>query len=391
MVLLAPLLIWTTWQVQRRIGSPVLFRQMRPGFEGRSFELLKFRTMADARGVDVTAVAGGSDEDVASGLREMGAKYESIRISRAGLNPVEDWHTIQDLRKIFGRLKPHIVLAYTAKPVIYARLALRQQNAAYYTIITGLGYGFGRESLKQRAVGQIMQALYRRALKHCAGILFQNPDDRSLFLERRIVADASKVHLINGSGVNLERFQPVPLPAKPVFQLVARLIVEKGVRDYVAAARLVRQKHPAARFLLVGATDANPNCVSDEELAAWQREGVVEYLGRLDDVRPAYALASVYVLPSFYREGTPRTVLEAMAMGRPVITTDAPGCRETVMDGVNGFLVPVKNATALADAMEKFIENPTLVASMGQESLRIAREKYDVRKVNAAILGAMGL
>ncbi|MDX1541447.1 MAG: glycosyltransferase, partial [Geminicoccaceae bacterium] len=198
--------------------------------------------------------------------------------------------------------------------------------------------------------------------------------------------------LINGSGVDLRQFSPAPFPATPTFLLIARFLVEKGVRDFVEAARLVRSRHPNVRFVLVGGPDeANPSSIGRAELQGWLDEGIVENPGWLDDVRPAIAASSVYVLPSYYREGTPRTILEALAMGRPVVTTDAPGCRETVRHGVNGWLVPPRDPKALAAALLTFLDDPEPVARMGAESLALAREKYDVDKVNDVMLAAMDL
>jgi glycosyltransferase involved in cell wall biosynthesis len=197
--------------------------------------------------------------------------------------------------------------------------------------------------------------------------------------------------VVNGSGVDLDKFVFIsPLKVKPVFLLIARLIGDKGIREFVQAAQLIQRSYPDCRFLLVGGLDSNPDAISQIELDDWIHNGMVEYLGRLDDVRPAIARASVYVLPS-YREGTPRSVLEAMAMGRAIITTDAPGCRETVIDGENGFLVPVKSVDALVDAMTRFIEDPDLAVRMGKRSREIAEEKYDVHKVNAVMLKEMGI
>ena len=172
--------------------------------------------------------------------------------------------------------------------------------------------------------------------------------------------------------------------------MIARLLGDKGVREYAKAAREIRSSNPGIRFGLVGWVDENPDAISKDELHIWVEEGAIEYLGRLDDVRSAIADSTVYVLPS-YREGTPRTVLEAMAMGRPIITTDAPGCRETVVEGENGYLVPVKSVDALVGAMQKFVDDPDLAARMGRRSRQIAEEKYDVHKVNAVMLREMGI
>jgi glycosyltransferase involved in cell wall biosynthesis len=231
--------------------------------------------------------------------------------------------------------------------------------------------------------------LYRAALARTKAVFFQNPDDLADFKKRNLLKKGVKTVIINGSGVDLNHYSLSPLPDEPVFLLMARLIGDKGIREYQEAARRVRAKYSQARFLLAGGFDENPAAIDKEEIRGWQEEKDIEYLGRLEDVRPAIAQSRIYVLPSFYREGTPRTILEAMSMGRPVITTDAPGCRETVEHGVNGFLVPVKDAGALAEIMEKFIEQPSLAESMGRESRRIAEQKYDVRKVNCMILEVM--
>ena len=174
------------------------------------------------------------------------------------------------------------------------------------------------------------------------------------------------------------------------FLFIGRLLGDKGVREYAQAARLLKRSNPRVQCAMMGWIDSNPNAITQAELDGWVADGSIEFLGRLSDVRPAIEACSVYVLPS-YREGTPRTVLEAMAMGRAVITTDAPGCRETVVDGDNGFLVPVRSADALADAMACFITEPTLAARMGQRGRQLAEDKYDVHKVNAVMLKEMGL
>jgi glycosyltransferase involved in cell wall biosynthesis len=203
------------------------------------------------------------------------------------------------------------------------------------------------------------------------------------------------VCVVNGSGVDVASFTVRPLPAAALsgavrFLFIGRLLGDKGVREYAQAARLLKRSHPQVQCALVGWIDSNPNAITQAELDGWVADGSIEFLGRLADVRPAIEACSVYVLPS-YREGTPRTVLEAMAMGRAIVTTDAPGCRETVVHGDNGFLVPVQDAEALAQAMRRFIEEPDLQTSMGARARKIAEDKYDVHKVNAVMLAGMGL
>lgn len=302
-----------------------------------------------------------------------------------------DLASLRALWRLFRELRPDVFLGYTIKPVIYGTLAAAVAGVPHrFAMITGLGYAFGRQEAKQRLVGGIARALYRLALARAERVFFQNPDDLTLFRDGGLLRSGEQAVIINGSGVDTDFFRTVPLPSLPVFLFIGRLLVDKGVREYAAAARVLRERHPQVRCLLVGWLDENPATIEAAELERWTADGDVEFLGRLDDVRPVFEQCSVYVLPS-YREGTPRTVLEAMAMGRAVITTDAPGCRETVTDGENGFLVPVGDAVALADAMQRLVDEPALAERMGERGRRVAEDKYDVRKVNARILQTIGL
>jgi glycosyltransferase involved in cell wall biosynthesis len=233
--------------------------------------------------------------------------------------------------------------------------------------------------------------MYRFALRRSECVFFQNPDDRNLFLELGIVPEQACTVVVNGSGVDVSRFALMPVPRGPVcFLMICRLLGDKGVREYAAAAERVRVAHPEARFYLAGWIDENPDSIEQRELDEWVKRGVIEFLGKLDDVRPAIERCAVYVLPS-YREGTPRTVLEAMSMGRAIITTDAPGCRETVVDGQNGFLIAPRSVDALVASMERFIEDPELAVRMGGVSRKIAESKYDVHKVNEVMMRGMGI
>jgi glycosyltransferase involved in cell wall biosynthesis len=285
------------------------------------------------------------------------------------------------------RNKPDVVLAYTVKPVIYGSICARIAKVPVMaSMITGLGYAFSGDTLKRQLINILVRFLYLFGIRDNKVVFFQNPDDLKLFQSLGLIKDRNCPILINGSGIDLSRFTPKPFPSEISFLLIARLIKEKGIREYIEAARIIKRKHPKVRFRLVGMLDKNPTSITTEELDNWVKEGIIEFLGLLNDVRPAITDSSVYVLPSFYREGTPRTVLEAMAMGRAVITTDAPGCRETVTEGINGFLVPVKNIPALVEAMEKFIVKPSLIPEMGSASRQKAVDKYDVKKVNHVIL-----
>lgn len=360
---------------------------------GYAPSLLNFRgPLLDAMcqaGHDVLACAPEMSREVRLGVEALGARATEVPMARTGLSPTKDLGTLRVLKRLFRAECPDRVLAYTAKPVIYANLAAGRRWPVY-SMITGAGYAFGTWSRRQKAVGALVRTLYRQALRRSRGVFFQNPDDRAIFQRYGLLPRDLPITMINGSGVELDWYRPAPLPSQPVFLLIARLLADKGIREYVEAARRLKARWPKARFQLAGWMDPNPMSVQPDELEAWQRSGVIEYLGHLNDVRPAYAGCRVYVLPS-YREGTPRTVLEAMATGRPIVTTDAPGCRETVMDGFNGTLVPVRDADGLERAMERFLEKPALAEEMGTNGLAVVREKYDVHKVNRVIMDAMGL
>lgn len=337
-------------------------------------------------------------QDDCKTLTQLGYQIHDIPMQRAGTNPVADAKTLKALYTTIKAIKPDYILSYTIKPVIYGTLAARMAKVPHiFAMITGLGYAFQTAHNQPPSTTQkLIYALYKKAMPYCEKIIFQNPDDMALFRQLRLMPEHMPQVLINGSGVNLAQFKVIDLPydkqgkVKFSFLLIARLLKDKGVQEYVEAAKLVKQRYPNTEFHLVGWIDENPSSINQLQLDDWVNQGVVKFWGKLTDVRPAIAACSVYVLPS-YREGTPRTVLEAMAMGRAVITTNAPGCKETVIDGENGFLVPVKAIEELAEAMEKFIIQPSLIESMGEASKKLAIEKFDVDKVNEVIIQAMGL
>lgn len=348
-----------------------------------------------AAGVEVHAAAPGlvPEHPVRQALEAKGITAHDIPMQRTGMSPSADMTTLAALRSLMRRIRPDVFLGYTVKPVVYGILAAWLAGVPRrYALITGLGYAFtGEASGKRGLVQKVVRTLYRTALARATTVFFQNPDDEFLFRQLGILPVRVPSVVVDGSGINTQQFTPTPLPeGAPCFLLIARLLGDKGIREYAAAAKQVKARHPQAQFHLVGWGDGNPEAIKAEELDAWIADGTIKYLGRLDDVRPAISDATVYVLPS-YREGTPRTVLEAMAMGRPIITTDAPGCRETVIDGENGFLVPVKSVDQLAKAMERFIQDPQLAPRMGQRSRDLAVSKYDVTKVNTAMLSTMQL
>ena len=341
------------------------------------------------RGHEVVAMAPDIGSDVAAQLEALGAQPREIGLVNASLGPLSTLKTLAALRRAFREIRPDAVLSYTIKPVTLGSLAASSAGVPrIIALITGLGFAFIPGAGAKRRIGRTVATfLYRRALRKAHVVIFQNPDDRQFFSEKGMLGGKDAT-VVNGSGIDLAHFTPAPLPDEPRFLMISRLLGDKGVREYAAAAAALKTRYPQAKFGLVGYFDPSPDGVTREEFERWN--GAIDFLGKLDDVRPAIADASVYVLPS-YREGTPRSSLEAMAMGRPIVTTDAVGCRETVEDGVNGFLVAVRDSESLARGMEKFIQDPSLIARMGAESRRIAERKFDVHQVNKAIVAASGL
>ncbi len=326
------------------------------------------------------------DEQVATHVAALGAEPISITLGRTSLNPLEALHATIEIRSHLRKIKPDVMIAYTIKPIVLGARAAKAEGVRHFIpIVTGLGYAFtgGREAKRMfsRLVGKRM---YKMAFLNSTLAFFQNEDDLREFQRLGILPPRLKTVIIPGSGVDTAHFSPAPLPPDTSFLMIARLLKDKGVREFGEAAKRMKQACPGIRISLAGFRDTSPDSLSKSEVEQLVGGGL-NFLGALDDVRPAIASNSVYVLPS-YREGTPRSVVEAMAMGRAVITTDAPGCRETVRHGENGFLVPPKDADALFDAMRALVEMPELIPQMGRVSRQIVEEKYDVRKVNATFL-----
>lgn len=332
-------------------------------------------------------------------LEALGYMVYDIPMQRTGTNPAADLKTLSAMYRLIKQIKPDYVLSYTIKPVIYGTLAAWLAKVPNrFALITGLGYAFQNvDAQSKRSIFQkLVHGLYQQALSHSHKTFFQNPDDLKLFEQLKLIDHKAAAVVVNGSGVNVTDFNVLPLPLdhkqqpKISFLLIARLLIDKGVREYAAAAKIIKAQYPHVEFHLVGWIDDNPAAITQAELDTWIDHKTLNYWGKLSDVRPAIAASSVYVLPS-YREGTPRTVLEAMAMGRAIITTDAPGCRETVVNGQNGFLVDVKSVESLVKAMQAFVQQPELLEQMGQQSRQMALDKYDVHQVNQHMMQEMGL
>ncbi len=342
------------------------------------------------RGHEVMGVAPESRELWVAEFQGMGFGYASVPLARTGITPLQDIWTLVFLCQLFKREKPDIIFTYQAKSVSYGCFAGRFARVpGIYAMLAGLGSVFQLTGTKGSLIRAVLCFQYKVALSFCRNVFFQNQDDVNEFVRRRLVR-RDKTVMVNGSGVNLERFPPRPMPENSVFLFVGRLLRDKGLVEYMEAARKVKVKYPEARFWILGSPDPNPMALKAGEMEPYLEEGSVEYLGSTRDVRPFFRDCFAFVLPS-YREGTPRSTLEAMATGRPIITTDAPGCRETVEEGVNGFLVPVRNSEALAEKMIWILQHREEALVMGKESLRICRDRFDVKQVNQVILGALGL
>ena len=341
-------------------------------------------------GYEVLAVGDGPEEEWSRKFADLGIRYRQIPVQRNGTNPIRDLTTLRALLRLLKEEKPDKIFAYQAKTVIYGGIAARVRGIReFYPLIAGVGSVFLGGGFKQKLIRSILVAEYRLGMGHAPKIFFQNQDDLKVFTDAKILP-RHKAVMIHGSGVNVEKFTPTPLPEKPGFLCISRLIRDKGVWEYLEAARKLRAKRPEARCVLVGPFDTNPSAIKPEDLQPYIDDGSVEYVGEQKDVQPFLRSCTAYVLPS-YHEGTPKTVLEAMACGRPTITTDAPGCRETVTDGVNGYLVPVKDVDAIVTAMERILDDPANAQRMAHEARRIAEDRYDVHKVNASICRTMGI
>ena len=336
-------------------------------------------------------IVTGPDMTDVDKIEALGARFVEIPMNKTGTSITGDLKYCRALTKLLKEEKPDVTLGYTIKPVVYGAIAAKRANVkSINSLVTGGGYTFIATSLKARVLGIIVRTLYRIGLRKANNVIFQNPDDLNEFCGRGLVKK-EKCHVVNGSGVNLDKFEKAPFPKQTSFFMLSRLLKSKGVCEYLEAAKIVKKQYPDAKFYILGKYEtAMQDAVDKEYVEQFIQDGIVERFEETSDVRPYYSMCSVYVLPS-YREGTPRTVLEAMAMGRSVITTETQGCRETVIDGKNGFLVPVKNAEAVADKMIWFIEHPESIPEMGEVSLRLVNDKFDVNIVNDDMIRIMKL
>jgi glycosyltransferase involved in cell wall biosynthesis len=340
-----------------------------------------------SNGFQVHVAAPDLEEDCATAaeLKQIGAITHNIFLDRNGNNPFRDLLCLLSLTKLMRVIRPTYVLPYTIKAVIYGNLAARICKIEHRSaLITGLGSALGSgEGLKAK----LLVYLHKMAFKNLNCAIFQNNDDRVFFKENKILAPNTYSEVVNGSGINLSRFCETPPPTNSVsFLLIARLLHAKGIREFAETALALKPKHPNAEFKVVGWREDSGEFISEYDIEKWEKTGAIQFLGELSDVRPELNTCSVMVLPSYYPEGLPRTLLEALATGRAIVTTETPGCRETVTHGKNGYLIPPKSRQALSDACEEFLLDPDKIVTFGKYSRSLASERFDVAKVNADII-----
>lgn len=337
-------------------------------------------------------VVTGPNKEGIDKIEALGAKFIEVPVDKNGINPFADISYCFKLRHIFKQEKADAILGYTIKPVIYGSIAgwlagVKNRSA----MVTGAGYLFASKSAKAKLLRSISFMLYRLGLGAAHQVIFQNIDDLNEFVAHKLVKRC-KCHVVNGSGVNMSKYIPAPYPETPSFFFLGRLVHSKGGLDFAKAAKIVKSQHPEARFMILGKLEKDlPDAIRPEELMPYVDDGSVELFPETDDIPKYYAMTSVFVLPTAYREGTPRVILEAMASARAIITTNTPGCKETVVEGENGYFVTPHNPEELAEKMQFFVEHSEKIAEFGQRSYEICKNKYEVSITNQRMLEIMGL
>ena len=334
--------------------------------------------------------------EIKKNLQELGVNVFSIKMDRGTLSPHKNLCFINEIYKIIKLIKPKTIFAYTIKPVIFTGISLlfyrfikRKNEIKYIVLITGLGYVFtnGSDSIKRFFLRIIIKLFYKIGLSSANEVIFQNKDDMNYFKGKKLLSKTSKLNLINGSGVNLSEFRKKKPPQKPIFLMLARLLKDKGLLEYIDAAKIVKRERGDVIFRLAGFYDPNnPSTISHDEFKKLTSNNDIEYLGEIGDVKTEISKCRFYVLPS-YREGTPRSVLEALSTGRVIITTNAPGCKETVINRINGIKINPKDSIGLANAMFELLKKKDEdIIAMSNESRKLAENKYDVKKINQEII-----
>lgn len=345
-------------------------------------------------GHEVHALAPLHTPDVGPQLEALGVQYSITPLTPGVFNPFADISSLLHFKQVMHRINPDLVFSYSFKPVVFGSLSARMAWVAHkkrvYAMITGLGYDFIRDSGVLRSLRfAVTKSMYRSGLRACDGVIFQKDEDESLFRTMNLLPDHAETTVINGTGVDLEEYDVAPLPASPSFLCRSELRTSMGVREYAAAALGLKGRYPDTAFRLIGLLTDKDDAIPESEVNAW-REAGLEVVGAVEDERAEIARSSVFVWPS-HRESAPQPVLRAMAMGRPVIAADAPGCREAIESGENGLLVPFGDEQQLSDAMESLLDNPSHIAAMGGSGRAVVENRFDAQAHNDALLSFMGL
>ncbi|QDV67261.1 N,N'-diacetylbacillosaminyl-diphospho-undecaprenol alpha-1,3-N-acetylgalactosaminyltransferase [Rosistilla carotiformis] len=321
-------------------------------------------------------------------IRSAGIEHHVVRLKRASYNPLSEWNAVRDIAAVCRQVRPDILHLVGLKPILYGTIAARRTRVrSTICAISGLGSLFAPGGMSRRLLQTIVRQCYRRYVygQPKVRVIVQNPDDRDQLVAKEMVLPTQAV-IINGSGVDLQKYKYTPDPSgEPIVFTHSRMLWDKGIGQLVEAARLLRQRGVACRFVLAGLPDpANPTSIPAEQLQRWHDEGIVEWLGKRGDIPKLLNRSHIACLPSYYGEGIPLSLIESAAAGRPIITTDMPGCREMVSQSLNGRIVPPRKVVPLADAIEELVGNHSLRQKMGVESRRLAESKYGIDAVREA-------
>jgi glycosyltransferase involved in cell wall biosynthesis len=353
-------------------------------FRGDLIEELK-----DSGYTVLCAIPDSTSDKQLGELADRNINYVLYPLARSGMNPFKDFRTLIALVRIIRSNHINLVFPYTIKPVIYGSLAARINRTPVVALITGLGFSFSRASRKARVLEKLNILLYRASISKSTHLIFQNPDDLKLFKKVGITQADSNCTFVDGSGINTIRFPQRSIPAikrATRFLMVSRLIREKGVLLYIEAAKQLKKDYPEVQFSLVGSVESTPSAIPPLLIREHHEQGTIRFVGQLDDVGPEYQASDVFVLPTYYREGIPRSILEAMSSGLAIITTDSPGCRETVKDSDNGFLVEPQNIMELTNKIKLLIDSPDRVYKMGAASRKLSETRFNVTVINKQML-----
>ena len=346
------------------------------------------------KGYEIVVI--GPNEDNVEKIKALGVKFIKVELDKdsTGIFSNITYYSFHYsyLIKVMKQEMPNIVLGYTIKPVIFGTLAAKKAKVSNtYSLMTGLGQVYSQfATTKTKIIRTICGMAYKIAFRYNKKVIFQNVDDLEECVKRKYLSKEKAV-IVDGSGVNLRKFQKNDLPTKNIFLMISRMIKTKGTLEFFKAAEIVKQKYPNAEFWYLGKPENKKGYITEEMIQRYQENGIVTILGETDDVPKIIEQSTVMVLPSYYREGIPRTLLEALAMGRPIITTNSIGCKETVKDGINGFLIPIKDVEALANKMMYMIEHRDELEKMSDASYEYCKERFDVNIINKKMMEIMNI